>query len=221
MAYTFVFKLDSGEKLQFPVAPEYVETKVRNQNQTVTLIDGTEINILKKPGLKEIRFNALLPAQKYAFANYADGKFQSPAEIVKRLEKIQKERKPFQLSITRKTPGGKKMYNDNIKVGLEEVKLYEASENGMDWMVSLVLRQYADYGLKTTGKSNGNTGKNSKPRDKKTPPKTYTVMKGDCLWNIAKKQLGSGERWREIYNLNRNKIQSPNLIYPGQVLTMP
>ena len=52
-------------------------------------------------------------------------------------------------------------------------------------------------------------------------PKTYTVVKGDCLWNIAKKYLGSGSKWREIYNLNKDKIKNANLIYPGQVLKMP
>ena len=55
------------------------------------------------------------------------------------------------------------------------------------------------------------------------PPQvnSYTVVKGDCLWNIAKKLLGEGGRWQEIYNLNRDKISNPNLIYPGQVLALP
>jgi len=55
------------------------------------------------------------------------------------------------------------------------------------------------------------------------PPqaKNYTVAKGDCLWSISKKQLGNGGRWQEIYNLNQDKVKNPNLIYPGQILTMP
>lgn len=50
---------------------------------------------------------------------------------------------------------------------------------------------------------------------------TYTVKSGDCLWNIAKKYLGDGSRYNEIYNLNKDKIKNPNLIYAGQVLTLP
>ena len=50
---------------------------------------------------------------------------------------------------------------------------------------------------------------------------TYTVKSGDCLWNIAKKYLGDGSRYTEIYNLNKDKIKNPNLIYPNQVLTLP
>ena len=50
-------------------------------------------------------------------------------------------------------------------------------------------------------------------------PKTYTVKPEDTLWAIAKKTLGDGGRWREIYNNNTNVIgKDPNLIFPGQVL---
>lgn len=50
----------------------------------------------------------------------------------------------------------------------------------------------------------------------------YTVQKGDNLWNIAKKFYGSGALYTKIYEANRGVIGSnPNLIYPGQVLTIP
>lgn len=50
---------------------------------------------------------------------------------------------------------------------------------------------------------------------------SYTVVKGDSLWSIAQKVLGSGARWKEIYEANRDKIKDPSLIYVGQVLTIP
>lgn len=49
----------------------------------------------------------------------------------------------------------------------------------------------------------------------------YTVQKGDSLWKIAKQQLGSGHRWAEIYEANKDTIKNPNLIYVGQTLTIP
>ena len=52
--------------------------------------------------------------------------------------------------------------------------------------------------------------------------KTYTVKKGDCLWNIAKKFYGKGSDYTKIYNANKGTIgKNPNLIYPGQVFTIP
>lgn len=49
----------------------------------------------------------------------------------------------------------------------------------------------------------------------------YTVVKGDCLWRIAEKYLGSGFRYVEIYELNKDIIKNPNLIYISQVLKIP
>lgn len=43
----------------------------------------------------------------------------------------------------------------------------------------------------------------------------YVVKKGDTLWAIAKKYLGSGTKYPQI--ASENNIKNPNLIYPGQV----
>lgn len=48
------------------------------------------------------------------------------------------------------------------------------------------------------------------------------MKSGDCLWNIAKKFYGKGSDYTKIYNANKGTIGSnPNLIYAGQVLTIP
>lgn len=49
----------------------------------------------------------------------------------------------------------------------------------------------------------------------------YTVAKCDSLWKIARGQLGSGSRWVELYEANKESIMNPNLIYVGQVITIP
>lgn len=49
----------------------------------------------------------------------------------------------------------------------------------------------------------------------------YTVKKNDTLSGIAKSELGKASRWQEIYNLNKDKIKDPNLIYPGQKIKLP
>ena len=47
------------------------------------------------------------------------------------------------------------------------------------------------------------------------------VQKGNSLWRIARKTLGGGVFYTEIYNNNLTKIKNPNLIYPGQVFNIP
>ena len=48
--------------------------------------------------------------------------------------------------------------------------------------------------------------------------RTYTVKSGDSLWAIAAKQLGNGNRYKEIKSLNG---LSSDTIYAGQVLKLP
>jgi DNA-binding SARP family transcriptional activator len=52
-------------------------------------------------------------------------------------------------------------------------------------------------------------------------PAPYVVQRGDNLWDIAESHLGSGFRWREIFDLNRDLIVDPNLICTGWKLTLP
>ena len=49
----------------------------------------------------------------------------------------------------------------------------------------------------------------------------YTVVAGDCLWNIAYRFYGAGGRWPEIYEANKDIIRDPAMIYVGQVLVIP
>jgi nucleoid-associated protein YgaU len=52
-------------------------------------------------------------------------------------------------------------------------------------------------------------------------PKFHTVEKGDTLWAVAEKALGSGARYEEIFEANKPMLSHPDKIYPGQVLRIP
>jgi len=65
----------------------------------------------------------------------------------------------------------------------------------------------------------------AKLEELKSRPKNavHTVVKGECLWNIAgyDKYYGDPLKWPAIYRWNRDKIKDPNLIYPNWQLTIP
>jgi len=50
-------------------------------------------------------------------------------------------------------------------------------------------------------------------------PRTYTVVSGDTLWAIAEKYYGDGNQYKKI--ASASGIANPDLIHPGQVLTIP
>lgn len=51
------------------------------------------------------------------------------------------------------------------------------------------------------------------------PPRTYTVVSGDTMWAIAERFYGDGSKYRVI--ADASGVADPDLIHPGQVLTIP
>lgn len=224
MAYNFYLN-----KMLCPVAPSKLQIKIKNNNKTISLINEGEANILKKAGLTEISFDLLLPNVRYPFAKYKNG-FKRADYFLEYIEKLKVNKKPFQFIVTRELPNKKRLFNTNISVSLEEYQISEESSSGFDVSVSIKLKQYRSFGTKTCtikfadSKPRLNI-QNNRPASNPPQPqgngRTYTVVSGDCLWNIAKRFYGDGSRYPDIFNANRDKISSPNLIYPGQVFVIP
>lgn len=49
----------------------------------------------------------------------------------------------------------------------------------------------------------------------------YIVRSGDSLSKIAQREYGDGNKWRQIFEANQDKIKDPDLIHPGQELKIP
>ena len=207
-----------------PVAPEKFKLKVNNANKTITLINEGEVNFLREAKLTDLEFDALIPAVQYPFAKY-DGGFKSPAYFTSHFERLKTSKSPFQFIIVRQMPDGKVLFDTNMTVSMENYTVQEQSGQGFDLTVSFDLKQYRPYGTKKVTVSN-NTATITPQRDTSGSPEpkqntTYTVKKGDCLWNIAKAIYGDGSKYTKIYEANKDKITNPNLIYVDQVFTIP
>ncbi|HBN09371.1 MAG TPA: hypothetical protein DD435_12220 [Cyanobacteria bacterium UBA8530] len=63
--------------------------------------------------------------------------------------------------------------------------------------------------------------KSGSPSTAAAAKSSYTVVSGDTLFAIARRLLGDGTRWREIYSLNQDILKDPNKIFPGQTLKLP
>lgn len=88
----------------FPVTPGKISYRINSKNETITLINGGEVNIIKTPGLTEITVDELLlPVQRYPFARY-DGRFCHARWYLEKIEKWKNSKKPVKLKITRSSP---------------------------------------------------------------------------------------------------------------------
>lgn len=99
-----------------PITPSKVTVKINNQNKTMTLINGEEINILKAAGLSDVSFELVLPQVSYPFSN---GGAQSAAYYLSLFERLKVSKTPFQFILNRQKPGGGMFHYTNLTVGLE------------------------------------------------------------------------------------------------------
>ncbi|HTY04262.1 MAG TPA: LysM peptidoglycan-binding domain-containing protein [Rhodocyclaceae bacterium] len=51
--------------------------------------------------------------------------------------------------------------------------------------------------------------------------KEYTIVAGDSLSKIAKRELGDANAWHKIFDANKDIIKDPNKIFPGQKIKIP
>lgn len=235
------------EKVLFPVTPGKLQMNINGTNKTLTLINEGEVNLIKSPGLTDLSTEVLLPTlTEYPFAAYPDG-FHNPEYYLEKLEKWKQKKKPVTFKLLRTSPNGKKLlWDTNISVTIEDYQIVEdAEEQGPDVVVKIEMLEYREWGAKKlvikkskknkSKKKKKKTATKKKTRKKKDPAKNYTVKKGDCMWAIARKQLGNGNRWKEIYKLNKSTMESwakkyghksaieggMCWIFPGEKLKLP
>ena len=232
--YHFYFK-DGSNVLTFPITPAELSIKVGSKNKVVTLIGEGDINILKSPSLVEVEFEARFPMRKYPYSR----SFSSFEKYFKKFEELKEDKKSFRFIVARTTPNGKRTWDTNLLVALEDFELTESADEGDDVLITFKLKQYKEYGVKTvkvTSSKPETTSTSETPRstdNKATKPEPYTIKSGDTLWGIAKAKYGNGAKWTTIYEANKSVIESTakkygkqsssngHWIYPGTQLTIP
>lgn len=235
------------DKTLFPITPGKITTKINGKNETLTLINEGEVNLIKSQGLTEIEIEELLlPAmQAYPFANYQKEngeamRFQNAKYYLDKLKTWKKKKKPIKWKLLRGTPDGTSLlWESDMDVTIEDYEIIEDAEAyGLDVCVKLNMKQYKYFGSKKLiPKSKKNKYgqiivqmKNVRAK-KKSTAKSYTVKKGDTLRGIAKKKLNNVSKWKNIYNLNKKAIQTVakkhgkpgngHWIFPGTKLKLP
>lgn len=218
MSSSYQMYLKSGnETFRFPVLPEKIAVSYGSNNDKLRVCGVGEVTIIQDSDAAVLKFESFFPSTYFSGCDYKD--IPVPANAVKKIRDMKESRKPVRFTLT----GGMGV---SMYCTIED---FEPSEEGGDVgtvYYSMKLKEYRETTIRQI-KVNVTTKKakisSTSSRTDPTPSaQTYTVVRGDCLWNIAKKFYGSGAKYTVIYNANRGVIGgNPNLIYPGQVLTIP
>lgn len=51
--------------------------------------------------------------------------------------------------------------------------------------------------------------------------KEYKIEKNDSLWKIAAREYGDGNKWKKIYNYNKDKIKNPSKLKKDLTILIP
>lgn len=108
---------------------------------------------------------------------------------------------------------GKLYFHGTVANDQQVNEIWNAIKTVPDWRTDIV----ADI-TSTGGPAAGAPAAGGSPQ---TAGRTYTVKAGDTLAKIAKETLGDTNAYLEIFNANRDQLEDPNKIRPGQVLKIP
>ena len=195
---------NNGEtQFTFAVNPANITVSRPNVNRAVSLAMGGQVNLWGGRGLREVRLDTFLPREG---SRFFDGR--SPDTILSLLKSWQDSGDPIRLIISGTD------INDAFLI--EDLSESFREGDGDVWL-SLQLREYKfqNVSQQQTGQT-GQAGQTPQREDERITPKTYTVVKGDTLWDLAARFYGSGTKWGVL--AQKNGITNPRRLQIGTVL---
>ena len=199
---------DTGQALTLPVTPSSYPMAA---GRAVERLDMAQTGQIALPGLQSLFTGTLefmLPARSYPFLTA--GAVTEPSHYIGLLTTWSRDANVCRYIVT----GA----DVNIPVLLGTLE-YGESDGTNDVNCKLPLYEYRYLDEAKTETVTQNAGRSVDADSQPQTAGSYTVVRGDSLWAICKKFYGDGSL---AYKLaTANGIKNPNLIYPGQVLTLP
>lgn len=212
---------NGSREIRFPLLPEKITYKSGDTEfATYEIMNRGEVAVPTGVGLSRIGWEADFPGEGRQNDPAIRGTWQAPKNFHDTLEDWKSKGTLLTIIVTG--------YPFNFDV---DISTYEAELSGPfgDMQYTLELQEHRDITIKTEQvKTSSTTTKRTT-----TQATTHTIKSGDTLWSIAEQKTGSGSNWTQIYNANKDIIEttakkkgksSSNngwLIYPGVTLTIP
>lgn len=198
---------NGAERIYFTVNPARLTVTRPNENRVRSLAMGGTVNIWGGRGLREVKLTTFLPAPNSPFYNG-----QEPETVLAMLKSWQDSGDPVRLIISGSD------INDAFLI--EDVS-ETLAEGDRDVGLTLTLREYkfkSALAALVGGSGSASSAAPQKRTDERVTPRTYTVKKGDTLWDIACRFYGDGTKWGTI--AAKNGVADPRKLQIGKVLTL-
>lgn len=218
----------SGGNFVFPALPEQIKGKISAKYQSFDIISLGTVKVPKGTDVIEISWDGeFFGWTKMRESIVRGNAWRDPAECVEILRSFMLNETPLNLIVT-----GTWI---NLDVTLSSFQPEEYGAYG-NIRYSITFVQKKPLNIYTTAEMHIATYvKKTRPREdtQSSSGSQYTVVKGDTLWGLAQKYYGSGSKWTEIYNANKDTIESTassrgmsssdkgHWIFPGEKLTIP
>lgn len=215
----YIKERSGSREIRIPLLPERIVCRSGEAAfATYDIINHGEVAVPTGVGLASYSWESEFPGKYRTDKSMMRGEWQDPATYHKIIEDWKKNGTPLNLLVTG--------FPINVDVYVKEYTAEPAGAFG-DMEYEIVFLEERDITIKKTS-----TGSNS---TKRTSQKTtsYTIKKGDTLWDISHKFLGAGSKWETIYNANKEIIEQTAKkhgysssdhgwwIFPGVSLTIP
>ena len=218
----YIKEAEGSREIRIPWLPDKVNCDSGGTRMiSYEILDVGDVDVPSGSNLTTFSWDSCFPGEGHKDLPFLRGAWQNPRNYQSLLSEWRENGTPLRIIMTG-TPINHDVYLFDYNM------VYEGGSG--DYKYDIVFKKRRDIKIiaskvavstSTSGSSSGSSGT------------THEVKTGDTLWAIAKKYLGNGARYGEIYNLNKTIIEETakkrgkkssdggHWIYPGTILQIP